>query len=425
MAGEHRVRIIDRMNYFDGLFLRSPEFILEQAFHVMTRRYLNYLLFNAGVLYTDTAEPLQVSEVPSNSTSITISPGAALIRDETNPLQPQAHEVHINSAVTLDLADTEFVLSDGDVYVTLGFDEKPTTSGTGGGTGVLVTGDDLLEEQAVIHLSNDAQGPVGPVVRLATLLYDSSAPSVTVSSDNRVRGGLRYEILSQDFIDRLGTGPSPGSETLLTIAITPAGPVGVDVGTSVQLTATGHFDSGPRPLTANDGLSWESDTPGVAAVDPDGVVSGVTEGSANITASAALGAGGSEIIGNVIMDVVVPTPQDVLISEFSPVDVVPGQDVFEICGFNIRAPNLSPPASAAGTIVRFVDHNNITTILAETTNVMVLDNLGDGTQCIRVTIPNASEFSTAPSGATLEVLVQVEFDGVVGISEDRLNIFFP
>lgn len=71
--------------------------------------------------------------------------------------------------------------------------------------------------------------------------------------------------------------------TLVSIAVTPAGPV-VTVGQTQQLVATGTYtDNSTQDLTPT--AIWASDNPAVATVSSTGLASGVSNGTANISAT--------------------------------------------------------------------------------------------------------------------------------------------
>lgn len=73
--------------------------------------------------------------------------------------------------------------------------------------------------------------------------------------------------------------------TLTSLAVSPTSPQ-VQQGQTLTLQAFGTYDDGTRSQVKS-GLSWSSDTPAVASVDPNtGVLSGVSTGTATITASA-------------------------------------------------------------------------------------------------------------------------------------------
>jgi Bacterial Ig-like domain (group 2) len=70
---------------------------------------------------------------------------------------------------------------------------------------------------------------------------------------------------------------------LQSIAVTPANP-SVAAGATQQFTAIGTFsDNSTQDLTSQ--VSWTSDTPAVATIDATGLATGVTPGTANISAT--------------------------------------------------------------------------------------------------------------------------------------------
>ena len=75
--------------------------------------------------------------------------------------------------------------------------------------------------------------------------------------------------------------------TLTSIAISPTAPeVAINTQLSPALQVFGTYDDGSRSQVKN-GVSWSSDTPLVASIDPaSGVLTGVALGTATITASA-------------------------------------------------------------------------------------------------------------------------------------------
>src|SRR5207253_5029840 len=88
------------------------------------------------------------------------------------------------------------------------------------------------------------------------------------------------------------TAASEGKSGTSTITVTPVPVASVEVtpatasvqaGQTVQLTATPR-DAGGTPLSGRT-VTWSSSTPAVATVSSRGLVSGVTPGSATITAT--------------------------------------------------------------------------------------------------------------------------------------------
>jgi|GEM_PF-3476262 len=286
MAGEKRIKSFERLNYFDGLFLDAAKFKLEADYHVEIRRYLNFLLFNAGILYTTMGEePLEVK--PQSGTVLTIAKGSAMVRDQTHF---KGFEVYLASDTTLDLSTPDFGLADGDkAYITAGWEGKAESSagaGAGGGgssgSGVLVTGNDLTREYAVINASKTAPGPSDPLVLLAEVTYHPAPTGISDPdiADKRVRGGLRYEILSQDLLDKLSGAPV----TLVSVAVSPASG-NVETGKTLQLTLIGSYSDGStQPVSS--GVAWSSGNPGRATVSAAGLVTGVATGPVTITGTA-------------------------------------------------------------------------------------------------------------------------------------------
>lgn len=92
----------------------------------------------------------------------------------------------------------------------------------------------------------------------------------------------------------VATLPGPGGQLLTgradisvapsvkRIEVSPAGPVQLEPGKTVQLTAVVHYSDGTTGST----VDWASSRPLIAAVDGSGLVSGVARGDAEITATA-------------------------------------------------------------------------------------------------------------------------------------------
>ncbi len=84
------------------------------------------------------------------------------------------------------------------------------------------------------------------------------------------------------------TGCNSSSSGLDAIQVSPASKTLAVGGPTLLLTVTGTFGNGTHPTTkaVTTGLTWSSDTKGVATVDGNGVVTPVSAGSANITVTA-------------------------------------------------------------------------------------------------------------------------------------------
>jgi Bacterial Ig-like domain (group 2) len=411
MPGEQRFQTYSRLRYFDGLFLRATDFDVEQAFHLATRRYVNYLLFNAGRLHTtDATQPLTVSHVAG--TTVRVSRGAALIRDSATEA---GHEVHLAADEDFDLASYGFDSTvDVPLQVRIDFEEEEDLVTGGAGSGVLTSGNNRFAEQAVIRFLEAAPPAGHRSVLLATLTL-GAAPGRVISAltNTPERGGVRYEILSSDLLSRIttgpGPGPGPGPVTLSSIAV--SGTTNVNVGATTTLVATGTFsDASSRALGAADGLVWTSGAPAVASVNATGVVSGLSAGTATISA-AALGRTGS---ASVTVSSVV-TPNIISISPFA--GQRPNNEVF-LTGTNLRNPSLvfvpGPLVVATETTVQLIRKSNPGAAPINAGTVTL--RLGDASnQEVRFIMP------PLPSGWDdfEEVEVRLEFNGTADTIDYR------
>jgi hypothetical protein len=101
-----------------------------------------------------------------------------------------------------------------------------------------------------------------------------------------------------------GTVTVTAAGTLQSISLSPANP-SVSVGSTQQLTATGHFsDSSTEDLSSQ--VTWASATPSVATVSSAGVATGVAKGTSTVTASLG-GVTGSTVV-SVVAAPPAPTP---------------------------------------------------------------------------------------------------------------------
>jgi hypothetical protein len=81
------------------------------------------------------------------------------------------------------------------------------------------------------------------------------------------------------------TAPTTGqpNPTLASIAVTPASPANLDAGATQPFTATGTYSDGSTGVLFS--VTWNSDNPGVATIDFNGLARGIGSGKANITAT--------------------------------------------------------------------------------------------------------------------------------------------
>ena len=399
---------IKRMNFFDGQFLKEGEFIDEQYYHLHMRRRMNYILFeNAGVINVN-SDDLKFINIDNSNKTFRVKAGMAISRNDNDM---EAKEIILRQdSPTLNLND-EGITSGQTAYVTIHYEEELANDPPSEGD---IDKETRVKEKAVVEVHSSK--PTGPApngeeyIYLGALNYDNMTnPDYNNRNEAKIRASLvgaaalpaptimgisEHSGVPGDVVTATITGTNltganavafSGSGVTATIQ-----PGGTATALSVSITIDAAASSGPRTFTVT--------TPGGTA-DSAGVV-------------------GAEF------EVETP-PQPVVVSSFSPGNVVPGQSNFQIRGSNIRDPNLSTGASAAGTTVRFADSTDETTVLAETTTVVVMNDLADETQRIRVTIPDASAFGSPSSGTTLTVKVQVSFGGSVGTSANTLDIIFP
>ena len=74
--------------------------------------------------------------------------------------------------------------------------------------------------------------------------------------------------------------------TLSSIAVTPASPTSLVVGSTQQFIATGTYSDGST-MDISSQVTWASDTTGTATISSTGLATGVAAGTANITAALA------------------------------------------------------------------------------------------------------------------------------------------
>ncbi|MGA2204642.1 MAG: Ig-like domain-containing protein [Terriglobales bacterium] len=189
--------------------------------------------------------------------------------------------------------------------------------------------------------------------------------------------------------------------TLSSIAINPTAPQ-VGVGQQETLTLYGIYSDGSRSVVTS-GVGWSSDTPGVATVTGTGsaILTGVTSGSATITASAqALSATATAlVIGDVTSITVSPTSGSVSIG------ASPGQ------AFTFAA-TPGPPAyittGNGGTLTITTNDGYITcTVSVDRNNnpdeVCTAETGATGPYTIVMTYPSATGGTVYSNTATLTV----------------------
>lgn len=108
---------IKRMNYFDGLFLGSEDFNLEQGYNNRMRRLHNRRLHTNGIVHG-----LEVEGI-LNSHEIKIQPGLALDRYfDTNFSEETSRELNITDPLTVDLSRGNYHAND-QIYIWIYYKE--------------------------------------------------------------------------------------------------------------------------------------------------------------------------------------------------------------------------------------------------------------------------------------------------------------
>lgn len=384
-----------RVRYFNGLFLEDVDFRLDQDYFNAFRRYLNYLLFEPGRLYVDDAvTPLEVS---ASGSTLTITPGSAMVRDVA---VRQGYEVEVPAGLApaqyqFDLSG-ETLTAGEQLFVIAAYQVRDATESTGGIAGAPSAANRTYDGTLISVVLPGEAPPATAHAVLAQVDVTGGGLSVT----NFPRGGVRLPILSDQVRSQLGSGGAPA--TLTTVVITTAGPVNLTVPATLGLSVEGSFSDGSsRPLTVGDGLTWSSSDPAVASVSPSGLVSALAAGSATIRATA----------GALFDEVAVAVSAGLEVTGFTPGLVLPTQPDFEVRGRNIIRSGLTTVgAPAAGTIVRFVDTADATTVLATMNGPLIASATSDP-QRIRMTVPAAGDIAL-PAG-NHDVHVQVELDGAL------------
>jgi len=138
-----------------------------------------------------------------------------------------------------------------------------------------------------VPLTARARNAAGDVVASATITWSSNDSSVAVVSPDTVLTAVAAGTATL-------TASSGGKSTSVTITVSPAAPIvatlkvvpaaaRIAAGEAVRLAATATDASG-TPVTGRR-LNWSSSAPGIVAVSPVGVASGVAPGTALITAT--------------------------------------------------------------------------------------------------------------------------------------------
>lgn len=244
---------VKRLNYHTGLFLEEAEFQLEQNYHLLMRRRLNYSLFTPGVLYG--------LSMDYTGGYLTINPGIAIDEHvvsgekfgrEIIVLPPDHDATEILSGLSEDIAN---------VWITISYDEK--------------------EDRTDIKPPTDRPSRTTEFFKIEALTSNpgEGTERILIGQINLKSAKHQHVEPSQKANLRLG-----GAVSLVSISITPANP-NVQAGNTISLKATGtRSDNSNIDLTNT--ASWSSSNINIATVSEKGIVKGIIEGTAEIRAEA-------------------------------------------------------------------------------------------------------------------------------------------
>jgi len=335
---------IQRLNYHTGLFLEEDEFILEQYYHLMMRRRLNYALFTPGVLYG--------LELDYTGGVLTVTPGLAIDEFADPDYGKIGREiVLLGSSSAVDLS----AFSDGnEVWITIKYKDEATNIKAPTNEESRITETYEIEPHGTLQEEGADKILLGSIVKGT----DSHAEPV------------------QKAVLRLGGAPSPAP------TISNFSPLIGDVGTTVIITGTNFTGATEVSFGGVAATSFSEDSPTqITATVPAGAVTG----KIGVTTPAGFG----ESVADFTVSAPVEAPT---IDSFDPTSGGPGTEVI-ISGDNFTgAMEVSFGEVAAATFT--VDSDTV--ITAEVP-------VGAVTGKIRVTGPggvfgeSAADFTVVPA----------------------------
>lgn len=411
---------IERNNFKTGLFLEEAEFKLEQQYHSLLRRRLNFGLFEkAGIVI---GLELNYDGV---SGTVTVQPGVALVRDSA---AQEARELLVTSSATVPVTgapgSTRFiVLSYKEVN---GPDKLPVSPAR------IQEVADLQESAAApgdVNLNvvlgqvtiGTALGGPAPGRQLAVVrssLLGAPMPTVTVTSFTPAIGapGTAVTIAGTNFTGATAVGFGGVAATAFTVnsatQITATVPPGAVTG-KVRVTAPVGFGESVGNFTVTGAV-----LPTITSFTPTSGTSGtvVTITGTNFTGATAVTFGGvpaAAFTVNSAIQITATVPPGAVtgrirvttgtgsgdstidftialapvIKSILPTSQAAGGTIV-IRGANIRSGALNPGDSATGTIVRFVDPGNSANVVVATTGTVLTDvAVGTGPQRVQITVP--------------------------------------
>lgn len=404
---------IKHVNFFDGQFLQQSEFIEEQLYHIHMRRKLYFVLFERdGVIPVGATDLTIVPENAADPTNKSFHVRAGMAISLDLPAMERKEIILRQDSAVINLNTQGFPAAGPTAWVAIHYEEQGVAIPPSAGD---VLGNTRILENAPITVhSADPTGtnaPNGhPFIVLGALTFATMAVNTAQRQTAQIRSSLLGAALPPAQPTIISLAPSTGAVgTTFNAVITGTNLNGATAVTFSGAGVTAIIQSNPNPQTLNVAITI---APGTAAGLRTFTVT-TPQGTANSTGVAAAAFS-------------VPAPPPVIIVSFAPtsqnVSTAAQQNSIEVRGSNIRNTN-----NVTGTIVRFVDPANPTTVFATSPNVSFVADAAGGLQRLSAVIPLRAGFTPVPaSGTTLQVRVQVVFNGVVGTSTGTpLNIIVP
>lgn len=460
---------IQRINYHTGLFLEEAEFKIEQNYHMLMRRRINYALFTPGVVYG-----LGLNYNSDGDGKLFVQPGMAIDEfTDGEPESPSYGEILGREIIVTSNHDATDKLSglSGTVWITVNYteaekddDAKPPTelpartteffnievhtNDPGVGTEKILLGSIEIGTPSAVEAAQKATlrlGGAAPVA-LVSIAITPASPTIQVGGTVQLTArGTRSDnstidltntatwtssddsiatVGSQGLVNGVTEGPAAiaitaesqgisGTAIVTVSAVVPTlvsikvspDPTTVNVGETIQLTAIGTYSDNSTSDLTSN-ATWASSDDTVATVNASGLVTGVAiDDPVTITAT------DNTITGTTTVQVQSAAEQPVI--DFLSPDRQISLQTIDVHGINIRDTILSSGDPATGTTIRFM--KGVDT--KEGLNLLVRPDAA-GRQVVRVTVPDRSG---TPWGPKEEVSLELTFNGLTATKPFRYD----
>jgi hypothetical protein len=190
---------IQRVNFFDGQFLKQAEFLDLDAYHLHMRRRWAYALFNQSGVIQATAADLTVQVENLAQKKIRVKAGMAIgKRDDL----AEAKEIVLREDQIIDLRAEQLSLQNGDTaIIAIQYQEEPVANPPSEGD---TPGNTRIKEHAILSIFRNAlPAPSGePLVRLADVDFQQMTIKTTQRQTALINTGL------------VGAQPQPQTPTI-------------------------------------------------------------------------------------------------------------------------------------------------------------------------------------------------------------------